>query len=77
VTVVEKAFAYTVGRSLFVWNVVVKLFANIKNVEIDAVNVVVTRFVSTTVREVVVNNVRLRISALMVNKKVVVCHVKV
>jgi hypothetical protein len=57
--------------------VVVKLFANIKNVKIYAVNVVVTRFASTTAKEAVVKNVRLRISVLTVNKKAVAYHVKV
>jgi F0F1-type ATP synthase gamma subunit len=74
---VAKAFVYTVGRSLFVLNVVVKLFASIKNGKIDAVNVVETQFVSMTVREAVVKNVNLRISALTVNKKVVAYPVKV
>jgi hypothetical protein len=57
--------------------VVVVLFANIKNVEIYVVIVVVTQFANTTVREAVVKNVRLRISALTVNKKAVAYPVKV
>jgi hypothetical protein len=74
---VVKEYVYTAGRSLFVSNAVVVLFANIKNVEIYAVIVVVNQSVSTTVREAVVKNVRLRISALTANKKAVAYPVKV
>jgi hypothetical protein len=56
---VVKAYVYTAGRSLYVSNVVVVLFANIKNVEIYAVIVVVNQSVSTTAKEAVVKNVRL------------------
>ena len=56
---------------------VVVQYVSTKNVEIDAVIVVVTRFVSTIAKEAGVKNVRLRISAHTVNNEVVAYPVKV